>query len=145
MGRKPYTPKWGRCKDCGEPIWKTAAAMTLCDACRELHRSENVRKAIESRKTPTNELHPKTKTIPKVEEPTFGFEDHVCLVSNKCKYGNPENGHDGCNYMIRTGQMRTLDGKHLIHNGVCDLYTPGKKATNLGWKYYGTKKGEDHE
>lgn len=123
MRGKCFVPKWGVCKGCGAPIWKTAAHEQYCDRCRdakEEHKKEQAR--IRAKR---HYYKAKKEVAAGIDpNPNRKHEKHVCEDSWRCLYGvrRADARMPGCSYFGRTGKLRTVGGKHKIVNGRCDLF-----------------------
>lgn len=129
-----YEPRFARCKLCGELYWKETARREYCDGCREamveIRKEQHRIRAREDYKKKRAE--DPFKGIPKPPEPETGFKPNECLISHKCRYG--VGTKPGCDYYYKTGRLRTIEGKHQIVEGRCDLYEPKRKGEAQGWQ-----------
>ena len=129
-----FKPRMARCKKCGEPFPKNAAARVYCDECQEVRREERAdeqkRRAKLNYIRKRDGLLPEDK-LPEVPEPPGGFRPHVCLVSYQCRYGTAFSA--GCNYYTATGELRTETGLFPIERGRCGLFKPRKREARPGW------------
>ena len=146
--RKPpqWTPQWGECQDCGEPIWMNGPAKKFCDKCKREHKRLNERVRgykrgpyyQQEKQKKADEMERLRKLRQMMKEHAAKLEEdrtkHVCTHTGSCMYGSGSGGNRWCNYLFVTGKMRTAGGKHLIKDGKCDLYKRGRTHNEVGLK-----------